>query len=58
MWGKGGRGKTPSAEAVAKHFAISYNTNRYMSTGNVDALKDVQDEFGEHVPERTKVGEC
>ena len=50
LWGKGGRGKTPSADAVAKHFAISYDTNRYMSTGNVDALKEVQDAFGEHVP--------
>ena len=50
LWGKGGRGKTPTADAVAKHFAISYDTNRYMSTGNVDALKEVQDEFGEHVP--------
>ena len=50
LWGKGGRGKTPAADAVAKNFAISYITNRYMSIGSVDALKEVQDEFGEHVP--------
>ena len=35
---------------MAEHFAISYNANKYVRTGNVDALKEVQDEFGEHVP--------
>ena len=42
--GAGGNQKTPSAEAIAKEFAIAYNTC-YIKGNGPEALKHVQDEF-------------
>ena len=50
LWGAGGRGKTQSARCVAKHLAVGHDTLRYISTGNVEALKIVQKEFDERDP--------
>ena len=44
LWGAGGNQKTPSAEAIAKDFAIRYNTQCIKGNGP-EALKKVQDEF-------------
>ena len=44
LWGAGGNQKTPSAEAIAKEFAIMYNTC-YIKGNGPEALKHVQDEF-------------
>ena len=44
LWGAGGNQKTLSAEAIAKDFAIRYNT-QYIKGNGPEALKKVQDEF-------------
>ena len=49
LWGAGGNQKTPSAEAIAKDFAIRYNT-QYIKGNGPEALKKVQDEFDRLVP--------
>ncbi len=50
LWGAGGRGKTQSARALAKYIAAGHGTDKYISTGNVDALKALQHEFAQYVP--------
>ena len=50
LWGKGGRGKSQCARAIAKYIATGHGTNKYLGTGNLDALKTVQHEFAEYVP--------
>ena len=50
LWGRCGRGKTQSARAIAKYLAAGHGASKYISTGNIDALKAVQHEFAEYVP--------
>ena len=44
LWGAGGNQKTPSAEAIAKEFAIAYD-KWYIKGNGPEALKHVQEEF-------------
>ena len=44
LWGAGGNQKSPSAEAIAKDFAIRYNT-AYIKGSSPEALKKVQFKF-------------
>ena len=37
----GGRGKTQCARAIAKYIEAGHGTSKYLSTGNIDALKAV-----------------
>ena len=50
LWGKGGRGKTPAAEAIARRLAISYGSMKYVKISAPDAMRTARDEMERYVP--------
>ena len=49
LWGPGGNGKTPSAEAIANCLAIGYGCDKYIKASSPESLKYARDEFGKGV---------
>ena len=49
LWGPGGNGKTPSAEAVANCLAIGYGCDKYIKASSPESLKYAQGAFGKGV---------